>query len=173
LRSIVKNLFVVLLVIAGFSRSAAAGTVSLTWSPSPDSTVIGYKIYYGTASQVYSTNVVVGIVTSLTLPGLTNGTTYYFAATSFDGEGDESAYSSEVSFTVMPDPIPALITQPACANGQFSFNVAGVAGSQYVVQASTDMINWVTLVTNTSPFSFADPNAGAFPNRFYRASPAQ
>lgn len=163
----------VLAVFAGFSRSAAAGTVSLTWNLSPSSSVVGYKIYYGTTSQVYSTNVTVGNVTSLTLPGLTNGTTYYFAATSYDASGNESAYSSEVSFTAMPDPLPALISQAVSANGQFSFNVAGVAGSQYVIQASTDLVNWVTLQTNTSPFSFVDANAGAFPNRFYRATPAQ
>jgi hypothetical protein len=38
-----------------------------------------------------------------------------------------------------------------------------------VVQASTNLINWVPLQTNTAPFTFVDANAGNFRQRFYRS----
>jgi len=37
------------------------------------------------------------------------------------------------------------------------------------VQASPDLSNWVSLVTNTVPFTFTDTNNGSQPQRFYRA----
>ena len=60
----------------GSTNVAGAGVFarSVTWNPSPDTNVVGYKIYYGTASQVYTTNLVVGNVTnasSQTLNGAT------------------------------------------------------------------------------------------------------
>ena len=75
-----KSLMVVLALVLRVDP-ATAGSVSLTWNPSPDTNVIGYKIYYGTASQVYTTNLVVGNVTNTTINGLAAGATYYFAAT--------------------------------------------------------------------------------------------
>ena len=42
----------------------------------------------------------------------------------------------------------------------------------YVIQATTDFVSWVNVQTNSvagSLLEFADPNAGAYPHRFYRA----
>jgi hypothetical protein len=52
--------------------------------------------------------------------------------------------------------------------GQFNFSVDGISGSQYVVQASTNLKDWVSIQTNTAPFSFCDADAGKFSQRFYR-----
>jgi hypothetical protein len=42
-----------------------------------------------------------------------------------------------------------------------------------VVEASTNLIDWVPVYTNpapyTVPFSFSDPAAGGYQDRFYRA----
>lgn len=62
----------------------------------------------------------------------------------------------------------ATLTQAAYANGQYSFNISGVSGNQYVVQASTNMVDWVSVQTNTVPFIFTDTNAGQYSQRFYR-----
>jgi hypothetical protein len=70
------------------------------------------------------------------------------------------------------DGLPPLITltSPAYAtNGQFQFNLSGTAGSSWIVQASTNLSNWVSLATNTVPFVFLDTNNGNLPQRFYRA----
>jgi len=112
-----------------FTAHADQSTV-LTWNPSPDTNVVGYKLYYGTACQVYTTNLVVGNVTNITIHGLAAGTTYYFAATSYDAAGDESAFSNEASYAV-PNPPPTLdpIADLAInenAGGQ-NLNVTGIA----------------------------------------------
>jgi hypothetical protein len=56
-------------------------------------------------------------------------------------------------------------------NGQFRFLVSGDAGPDYTVQASTNLANWVSLFTTSSPalpFQFADPTAANYRQRFYR-----
>jgi hypothetical protein len=55
----------------------------------------------------------------------------------------------------------------SCVNG-VQFQVAGVPGFNYAVQESTNLFDWVSLITNTSPFIFVDPNATNFPQQFYR-----
>ncbi len=51
----------------------------------------------------------------------------------------------------------------------FEFVVGGVPGFTYAVQASTDLVDWITLGTNTSPFLFVDTDATNYSARFYRA----
>ena len=56
-------------------------------------------------------------------------------------------------------------------NQQFQLGFMGVAGSNYVLQASTNLTTWTPLSTNTAAtnwFNFLDPNATNFPYRFYR-----
>lgn len=78
--------------------SASAASVTLAWDASPDASVTGYRIYLGVASGAYTNAVVVGNVTNATLTNLTSGVTYYFAATAYDGNGLESAFSNETSY---------------------------------------------------------------------------
>ena len=54
--------------------------------------------------------------------------------------------------------------------GQFGFDLTGPAGKVVVVEASTDLVSWLPLWTNTlaSPLHFADPESGATSTRFYR-----
>ncbi len=58
------------------------------------------------------------------------------------------------------------------SGGQVQFTLAGQAGQTYIVQASTDMINWVPIFTNMAPVNgllqFIDPKATNYPSRFYR-----
>jgi hypothetical protein len=75
-------------------------TVSLSWNPSTSTNVVGYKIYMGTTSGVYSSSSSVGNVTTFTVTNLAFGTTYYFAVTDYDTNGLESDFSNEVSKTL-------------------------------------------------------------------------
>ena len=52
------------------------------------------------------------------------------------------------------------------SGAQFQFNVTGTAGSNYVVQGSSNLIDWVPILTNPSPFAVVDTNSG--PWSFYR-----
>jgi len=62
--------------------------------------------------------------------------------------------------------------QPLTTNG-LSLMLHGYIGSNYVIEASTDLLNWVP-VTNfaiiNSPFYFTDPTATNYQWRFYRAT---
>ncbi len=56
-------------------------------------------------------------------------------------------------------------------NGQFRFTVAGDAGPDYLVQASTNLTSWTTLETNASPslpFLWTDSGPTNLSWRFYR-----
>jgi len=56
-------------------------------------------------------------------------------------------------------------------NGVFGFNVIGPAGSNVVIQASTDLQTWSPLQTNllgSGPLHFSDAQAPANVQRFYR-----
>jgi hypothetical protein len=65
---------------------------------------------------------------------------------------------------------PAILAAVAPpASGQFALSVTGTAGAFYVVQVSTDLINWSAVATNQSPFTFLDTDAPKYPQRFYRS----
>lgn len=72
-------------------------------------------------------------------------------------------------------PIPAatLKNVTRAINGAFSFQVAGIVGSKYVIQASSDLVHWSCVQTNAAPFTFTDTNAARLPRCFYRALPAR
>lgn len=166
-KSLICGLILCGLLILSFQSVARANrSVTLVWSRSTAPNAAGYKIYYGTASHVYSNVVDAGNATMVTISGLVEGRTYYFAAATYDSAGDESTYSNEASYAVPVTP-PGLSSVFRSA-GSFSFNIAGVAGYKYVVQASTNLANWTSVQTNASPFAFTDTNAGRFNRRFYR-----
>lgn len=74
-------------------------TATLSWDPVTDPTLGGYNIHIGTASGLYTRTITVGDLTSYTVDGLTIGTTYFFAVTSYNSAG-ESAPSNEVSKSI-------------------------------------------------------------------------
>ena len=74
-------------------------SVTLAWNPSPDPTVTGYNIYYGTGSGAYTTKIFVGNTNLCSISGLKVGTQYFFIATAVAGT-EESLPSNEISYTV-------------------------------------------------------------------------
>jgi sugar lactone lactonase YvrE len=55
--------------------------------------------------------------------------------------------------------------------GQFRFDLKGPPAQSVVVEASTDLVSWVPVWTNTfsGALSFSDPQSAASSHRFYRA----
>ena len=72
--------------------------VSLAWDRPNDSTVIGYKVYWGTSSRTYKWTQDVRTNQVVTIGNLKNNTVYYFAAVSYNSAGALSDYSNEVSY---------------------------------------------------------------------------
>jgi hypothetical protein len=70
-------------------------------------------------------------------------------------------------FRLSSDPV-TMALKPL-AGGQLSLSSPGVPGCNFILQASTNMINWVNLATNPSPFVVTDSDASQYPRRFYRA----
>ena len=87
-------IFVASLLIS--QGSAYAAQVTLAWDASDGAA--GYKIYYGTTSNNYTSVVDVGTNLTYTFTDLPDGNTYYFAATAYDASHLESDYSAEISY---------------------------------------------------------------------------
>lgn len=98
---VVRGGFFICAFTAGLLPSSltADNHVTVTWNASTDPTVVGYNVYGGVASRNYTNVLKLGIASSVTITGLLDGTTYYFAVTSRTGIGVESGYSDEASFT--------------------------------------------------------------------------
>lgn len=79
-----------------------AQTATLAWDAVPDSSVTGYRVYYGTQSHVYPSIVDVGNVTTHTVGGLDLSKDYYFAVQAY-ADNLASELSNEVK---LPAPIP-------------------------------------------------------------------
>lgn len=145
-------------------------SVTLTWYPSPSPDVTGYNVYSGSASGIYTNKISVGNTTSVTLSNMIAGNTYYFSATCYDTNGEESALSNEAVYTMPPDTtgLPIVLENPSISGGNFGFTIASTAGDSFAVEVSVDMINWVRIQTNTAPFTFVDSSSSQFSYRFYR-----
>ena len=83
--------------------------------------------------------------------------TYSVIATNIAGVTN----SINAVLTVYPTAAPSLCSAGCSNNGQFHLQVTGVPGYKYAILASTNLINWSALQTNTAPFTFMDTNAAA------------
>ena len=122
-------LAVILLMVVTASSGVAFAecSVEFSWSPNPESFVAGYNIYYGTSQGgPYSFVVNAGNPAPVdglihgTVSGLTDGNTYYFVATAYDADGNESTPCGEVSYTCPdspPPPPPDDTTPPSAPTG--------------------------------------------------------
>ena len=74
------------------------------------------------------------------------------------------------SFTERP--APPVISSVLFTNGLFHFTLTSRPGWNYVVEASTNLMNWVMVYSNTATgtaIEFTDTNAANFRERFYRS----
>ncbi len=80
----------------------------------------------------------------------------------------DEALIQEGIIPAFPSIAASLSQEQMSGSGQFEFNVFGADGLKYVVESSSDFMNWQPVFTNVSPFTFTDTNAAASQN-FYRA----
>ena len=71
----------------------------------------------------------------------------------------------------VPTTNPPAISQANFADGSFALQVAGDVGPNYVIQGSTNLMDWESLYTTNPavmPFSWSDVGSSNFPARFFR-----
>jgi hypothetical protein len=97
---------------------------------------------------------------------LTNNTT--ITASVFEANFNNSVEAS-ARFTAQP--LVFFTSEDFTTGNVFQLGCSGATNINYVLEATTNFVNWVPINTNmssTNPFSLVDPDATNFPYRFYR-----
>jgi Fibronectin type III domain len=149
--------------------AATAQSVRIVWYPSISPNIVGYNVYYGVINGVYTNELHAGNTTNLIISGLANGTTYHFSATAQNSSGLQSVFSGQTFYTVPGGPIVGILGSPGYSGHNFSFTVTGTPGYSYAIQTSSDLLNWTSVETNISPWTFTDTNSTYFRQKFYRS----
>jgi len=119
------------------------------------------SIYYTLDGSLPSTNSI-----------LYQGAFKVFTNTMVNASAYASNYDNSIASSVLLSVQPLYFaSQNWLTNGQFQLGFVGVPGSNYVLQATTNFINWIPLTTNqaiTNLLNLLDPAASNYPYRFYR-----
>jgi pectate lyase len=149
------------------SQSYTAGQSATFTVAAGGSAPLSYQWYYNTNAAIpNATNV------SLTLGNLqtTNAGTYSVIVSNLAGSAT-SAYAVLVVSAGTPSK-PQLSGLAYDSNsGTFSLTVNGDTGPDYIVLASTNLVDWTSIFTNhspTPPFVWTDSGASNYNQRFYR-----
>lgn len=151
-------LFAALTALAQLQPTNPPPRVTLAWDQSPDPEVVSYRLYYGVASRFY-TNSIDASATQIQVQLPARGVTYYFAVTAVAGNGLESDFSAEISYTPPVPPAP-----PAWLMLSDGRRITGTGepNRAYAVERSTDLSSWEEVAQATADasgrFSAADPN---------------
>lgn len=156
------------LCLAGSVR--ANQSMSLAWNAVNDPSVIGYAVYMGGADGVYTSRFDAGSSTAITITGLKEGQTNYFAVAAYNSARLEGTPTASTSYIV-----PGLVklAPPALRGGPMTVSFPVAAGHSYQLQASTNLQSWTNLwqttVWNSNTWAvYADPQSGSYARRFYR-----
>ncbi len=122
-------------------------------------------------------NVVVPLVGTITTLIITNATAasagqYYVKIENGVGEVTSSNATLVVLANVVPATLNIVSNALQMTASGFNIQLSGPAGSNYVIEASTDLKNWTPIATNAAPtgtVSYIDTQATNYPSRFYRA----
>jgi len=107
-------------------------------------------------------------VTGVAAGGTLDNTATASAGTVDPNPADDSA-NLQVSVNY-PQPPQITSTVFANSNGTFRISVADpdVTTPSMVIQASSNLLNWVNVYTSTPPYTYVDSTATNYPRRFYR-----
>ena len=135
---------VVVLLVGLFAaaNAKAVSSVSLVWGSNSDPSVVGYNVYYGGESGNYTNEVSVRDLDWVTVGGLVEGDTYYFAVTAVDAYGGESDYSEEIAYIV---PGFLTITQGPAQGDSLSIQFPVAPQHSYDLQVSQDLETWQSI----------------------------
>lgn len=162
---------VYLLITLVQPTASSAASVDLGWNASSDSNVVGYNVYYGTSSGVYTNETYVGDTTNAVVTGLVPGVTYYFSATSVDADGQESAFSTEIAYTI-PNPNAVVLAMNTVQTGgtvsAITLTASGDIPAQWTIESSSDLQTWTPLISGTSSTVNVTIPITSLPHQFFR-----
>ena len=143
------TLFVLLLGLAMIVSvdTGHSAQVSLAWDRNTETDIAGYRVYYGTASRAYNWFVDVGNTTTFTVTGLTDGATYYFAATAYDTSHLESTYSVEASKSTCTYSISPPSQSFAASAGTGTVSVSTQSTCPWTAASG---VSWLTITSGSS-----------------------
>ena len=118
----------------------------LAWNASPDSSVAGYRVYWGAASTNYTNSLNAGTNLTATVTNLVRGTKYYFAATAYASNGVESSFSNEAAW---PQPFTNYVTLTVTRRSTLAAT-GTVVWSLVVTNPPGDQAFFETLITQTN-----------------------
>src|SRR5262245_24578482 len=112
---------------------ASAGTMAVRWDPVAGAS--GYKVYWGTTAGHYTNQATVtGTSTTLTL---SDATTWYVGVKAYNGRGESSTYSNEVSG--LPRPTISSVTPNRGTVGQRL--IVTIAGTNFRIGMTVGFLN--------------------------------
>jgi len=158
-----------LLVSAVAAPAQGQSFVTLAWDASSSSGIAGYRLYVGGTSHIYTNVVTVRNATTGTVTGLIRGGTYFSAVTSYNTDGIESEFSTEITFTIpLGNNIASSmeLTSPASgavytAPATIQISAAVTTGAQKLMKV--EFYNGATLLGTATgaPYSFSWNQASA------------
>jgi uncharacterized repeat protein (TIGR01451 family) len=112
-----------------------------------------------------------GAQLSLTMRSGTVGTIINSAVVQADTpDADPDNNSASVSANIVSSLSPPQVSGISVASGgAFHLTVSSPTSSSVIIQASTNLVNWVNVYTSTPPFTFTDSASTNYHDRFYRA----
>jgi hypothetical protein len=148
---------------AGLAANPGITQMSLSWNTSVLAS--GYKLKRSTTNGGPYAVIAGGPGRTYSDTAVVNGLSYYYVISATNSIG-ESGNSAQVIAT-MPR---VTLTVGGYTNGQFTLQFQAANGQNFVVEVSTNLLNWVPVATNTpigGVLSYTDTNAIA-PAQFYR-----
>lgn len=170
-------LICVLLFLSQLARIEAAplhaSPCTLAWNNSPDPTVAGYALYYGTSRSGTTNRLDAGMTNVVTLYNLTAFTNYFFFVVAYSTGEVESLPSSVAYYS---PPVFSRVKCTLLANGSASLSFSTATGAVCHVEYTPTLnpAQWQTLSNATADakgnVTLTDPLAGRPPTRFYRTA---
>jgi hypothetical protein len=117
-------------------------------------------------SNVYYSTLSLSLNPAVVLPG-----TYSVFGRISDGVRTRYLYAPQKLVLGPSRQPPSLLSERIHAS-QFQFTLLGFPGQTVIIQGSTDLVQWVSIQTNTltgTAGTFTDPDSPLLPQRYYRA----
>jgi hypothetical protein len=122
--------------------------VNLQWIPSINAT--GYKVKYGTSPTSLTNVIDAGNFTTYNVTGLTNGSTYYFGVTAYNGTGESSLSNNGNALgatLAVPASSPVITNSHPERSARAQIEWSSVAGATgYKLKYGTAVNNYTTTI---------------------------